>query len=222
MDNYGELIRQVIQAGEKPIWCYDGEHILLPGGYTFVFKLDIYGNNFETIYESEDSIKFILGDVSQSGEWLLGSEFRIYKTEEGKAADTDLEVVMINITTGEKKYLTDNEVSDGSPKFNPDESLIAFSRMDVNESSSRQIYNLYVMNTDGSGVRQLTDFSYNNGTIRKAWSPGGKKIAFDNVERGAYYYRDSDIFIVDIESGEIIKITETAKDGLNYRLMDWK
>lgn len=222
MDNHGNYIQPISPAGTNPVWCHDGEHILFQGGYTYVLSIDIYGNNEKVVYQSADSLKFKLYDVSQSGEWLLGSEFMVYENEEGKAADTDDEILLININTGEKKYLTENDKEEGAPKFSPDESLIAFTRIDYISAGSRQILNLYVMNADGSGVIKLTDFSYNRGTISKAWSPDGKKIAFDNAERNLSFRPKADIFILDIDTGVIINITNTAKNIIENTLMDWE
>ena len=77
--------------------------------------------------------------------------------------------------------LTDNDVEDDDPDWSPDGGRIAFSSY---RDGNREIY---VMNSDGSGVTRLTDrflwsTKWRRGTLDYAdepdWSPDGRRIAF--------------------------------------------
>jgi Tol biopolymer transport system component len=57
-----------------------------------------------------------------------------------------------------------------SPVWSPDDKQIAFS------GTRGGITDLYIVNADGSGMRQLTNDQY--GDLQPAWSPDGKKLAF--------------------------------------------
>jgi Tol biopolymer transport system component len=57
-----------------------------------------------------------------------------------------------------------------SPVWSPDDKQIAFS------GTHGGITDLYIVNADGSGMRQLTNDEY--GDLQPAWSPDGKKLAF--------------------------------------------
>jgi TolB protein len=50
---------------------------------------------------------------------------------------------------------------------------------------------IYVINADGSGLRQLTDnLAYN---VFPSWSPDGKRIAFDSDRMGNF-----DIWVMEV------------------------
>ena len=57
-----------------------------------------------------------------------------------------------------------------SPVWSPDDKQIAFS------GSRGGISDLYIVNSDGKGLRQLTNDAY--GDLQPAWSPDGRRIAF--------------------------------------------
>jgi Tol biopolymer transport system component len=63
----------------------------------------------------------------------------------------------------------------GLPDWSPDGESIAF----VKSRCCGQKSDIYVMNTDGSGVRRLTR---GNGSLWPMWSPTGKQIAFTRMQ----------------------------------------
>jgi Tol biopolymer transport system component len=88
---------------------------------------------------------------------------------------------------------------DIDPTWSPDGMRIAFAS---SRTGSRQ---LYVMDSDGSEIEQLTDL--NNMGGRSTWSPDGTKLAFYRGPEG-----DRNIFIVDVNSKEVTRLTS---DGDN-------
>ena len=83
---------------------------------------------------------------------------------------------------------------DIDPTWSPDGSRIAFAS---SRSGRRQ---LYMMDSDGSNITQLTDL--NNMGGRSSWSPDGTKIAFYRGPEG-----DRNIFIVDVNTKEVTRLT---------------
>jgi len=83
---------------------------------------------------------------------------------------------------------------DIDPTWSPDGMRISFAS---SRSGSRQ---LYVMDSDGSEVDQLTDL--NNMGGRSTWSPDGTKIAFYRGPEG-----DHNIYIVDVNTKEVTRLT---------------
>ncbi|MGE5464120.1 MAG: DPP IV N-terminal domain-containing protein [Syntrophothermus sp.] len=83
---------------------------------------------------------------------------------------------------------------DIDPTWSPDGMRIAFAS---SRSGQRQ---LYVMDSDGSDVEQLTDL--NNMGGRSTWSPDGTKIAFYRGPEG-----DHNIFVVDVATKSITRLT---------------
>jgi len=69
-----------------------------------------------------------------------------------------------------------------SPAISPDGSRIAFSG--VVGDGSLGLYAIFLVNTDGSGLTQLTPGSYSE--LDPAWSPDGNSIAFSRNNTGSY------------------------------------
>jgi TolB protein len=99
----------------------------------------------------------------------------------------------MNTNGSELKRLTNNPAYDGWPKWSPDGEKIAF------ETDREKDYGICVMNSDGSGLRNLTT----NNTYRDrwpCWSPDGKKIAFSAFkERNSDKEKISEICILDLD-----------------------
>src|SRR5205823_3799530 len=63
-----------------------------------------------------------------------------------------------------------------SPAWSPNGRQIAFASDRVNPGSGK--FEVYVMNLDGSGLRQLTNNAGPYGKAGLAWSPEGQRLAF--------------------------------------------
>ena len=89
------------------------------------------------------------------------------------AVNGNLEIFSINPDGSDARQLTFRSGDDQAPAFSPDGKKILFEGNDAN--SVRQIY---LMNADGSRLRQLTAFVYPGGAQHPAWSPDGRQIGF--------------------------------------------
>ena len=79
--------------------------------------------------------------------------------------------------TWQPQQLTSNVVGEGSPTWSPDGTKIAYTRRDTFTNSE-----VYVMNADGTGVRNLTnDPAFD---FESDWAPDGKQIAFTSDRSG--------------------------------------
>ena len=83
---------------------------------------------------------------------------------------------------------------DIDPTWSPDGMKIAFAS---SRSGSRQ---LYVMDSDGSEVQQITDL--NNMGGRSTWSPDGTKLAFYRGPEG-----DRNIYVVNADGSNVTRLT---------------
>jgi Tol biopolymer transport system component len=92
--------------------------------------------------------------------------------------------------------LTNAKVPYVRPDLSPDGLLLAF-----NSQGRRE--DLYVLGTDGSGLRQLTKDQFKNRGPR--WSPDSKKLAFFSNRSGAW-----EIWIYYMESGAMQQMTRGA------------
>ncbi len=94
------------------------------------------------------------------------------------------------------------------PMFNHNRNLVAF-------SSNGQIdYHIYLMNSDGSEVRQITNLpiaGFHNQGIGFSWSPDNGKFIYSNYDK--LYRIDKD--------GVNLTHVATAPEGRNFRACDW-
>jgi hypothetical protein len=78
-----------------------------------------------------------------------------------------------------RMHLTDSPEDDSFPAYSGDGERIVFSRSPVGEPNSGQIW---IMNADGSGERQLTFGTYDHDPVL---SPNGKRIVFTRITGSA-------------------------------------
>ena len=69
---------------------------------------------------------------------------------------------------------------------------------------------IYVVPADGGSAHQVTSGNWNHGQNGISWTPDGQKIVFSSlrVEDADYAWRESDIYAVDVDSGEIDQLTD--------------
>jgi Tol biopolymer transport system component len=94
----------------------------------------------------------------------------------------------------------------GGPFFSPDDQSIVF-RADRQQKDYLQIY---MVNSDGSSERQLTD----NGAVNWApyWHPNGSIVAYTTSIHGHAHY---EIYLLNVDSGKSIRLTHhEGFDGL--------
>ena len=97
--------------------------------------------------------------------------------------------------------LTNNPADDTNPAFSPDGTRIAFTSNRPNETGGGQF--VYVMNADGSGVRQLSQEEFSSGAN---WSHDGNMIA----------YNTDDIYVTKADgSGESILLVHNDQINRN-------
>lgn len=88
--------------------------------------------------------------------------------------------------------------------YSPDQKQIAFARAD----STRQLQ-VWVMNADGTGERQLTRFAAEDGSPQwPAWSPDGTRLAVQSgrYSRQAPTENVAHIWVIDLKSGAATRL----------------
>ena len=103
---------------------------------------------------------------------------------------------------------------DTAPAFSPDGRWVAFERVVDFDAGKGGIF---VIRTDGSGLRRLTDDTVGAGYPR--WSPDGKRILFtEHLESTTY--APGPLWVVDVAGGKPTPLTDPNDPGWSFA-GDW-
>ncbi len=111
-------------------------------------------------------------------------------------ADNNWEIGLVN--GGQETRLTTHGAMDIHPRVNRGGTKIAFA------SNRTGVYQIYTMNLDGSGLKQLTFTNADNGN--PAWSQDSRRIAFESYRDG-----QAEIYVMDADGANQTRLT--AADG---------
>ena len=112
---------------------------------------------------------------------------------------TDAEIYVIRPGGGRTHQLTHNDQNDSFPAWSPDGRSIAF------ESSSATDMDVWVMNVDGTGLRNLTSDA-GNADREPAWSPDGNAIVFS---RQSPFTGDGGLWVIGADGSNPRRLTQT-------------
>ena len=143
-----------------------------------IYSIDIQGKNLQRL--TRDIGTLYAPELSPNGE-------RIVFTNHGNG------IWIMRADGGNPHAITHRD--DIDPTWSPDGSMIAFAS---NRNGGKR--QLYVMNANGSDLRQLTDLNDMGG--RSTWSPDGTRLAFYRGPAG-----DHDIFIINIDGTGLERLT---------------
>ncbi|HSF24378.1 MAG TPA: DPP IV N-terminal domain-containing protein [Blastocatellia bacterium] len=114
------------------------------------------------------------------------------------------EVYVMNPDGSEQTRLTTNSRNDGRPNISPNGKQIVFaSNRIIPETNPSGDFEVFVMNSDGSDVRQLTFNGAEDSWPR--WSPNGKWIAFHSIVDGNF-----EIYVIRPDGTDLTRVTDYA------------
>lgn len=110
---------------------------------------------------------------------------------------------------GTLRQITDHPRKDSSPSMSPDGKKIVFT------SEREGWWKIWVMNSDGSDISQLTHAS--SAEYAPAWSPDSQKIAFVSGRRGG-----TQIFVMTKDGQNLTQLTSSGKHAMPHWAIDDK
>jgi TolB protein len=122
------------------------------------------------------------------------------------ARDGNSEIYIMNADGTNQNRITNAAASDTDPTWSPDGKKIAFIRgMD-----------LYVMNSDGTGIIGLTtSISIYHEALNPSWSPDGTKIAFscyDEDSRSDF----AELCMIDVDGSDYGRVLDSCRDNGDF------
>ena len=178
----------------SPAWTPDGRWIAYdrpladssgPGGIWLMrsdgtWRRSLFGAAFPTWHPNNEIILGAVGTSSTS----IWTRFLRYD-------------VTRSVTLGILDAVVGND--NRNPRYSPDGTKIAFS-----SKPSQGNGNIWVMNSNGSNLRQLT---IEGSTTGLSWNPDGRKIAYVSYRFTDWSYANGTIWTIDVETGENTQLT---------------
>jgi Tol biopolymer transport system component len=161
-------------ADFDPTWSPDGSQVAFRSqrdGNDEIYVLDVDGGDLRNI--TNDEAVDWGPDWSPDGRWIAFNSAR--------DGGGDLHGFLADPEGEEVRPLGD--VFFEYPTWSPDGTRMAYMHQTFNQPGGN--YEIFVMNADGTGIRQLTDSPADDGW--PAWSPDGSRIAFSSIRDDCLY-----------------------------------
>ena len=178
-------VTKSVEADDRsPSWAPDGLSIAFNGGQgdaRDIHVIDVASGSARNLTKG-DGINYDPAWSPDGRQIVFASE----RTDDQTGEYDDNFELYARRQDGEVAKLTRNDADDVDPVWSPDGAVIAFSsKRDGN-------WEIYAMNADGSGQRNLTNDPADD--EEPAWSPDGGKIVFvsDRDDRAELYVMNSD------------------------------
>ncbi|MDI3515022.1 MAG: TolB protein [Rhodocyclaceae bacterium] len=187
---------------DVPAWSADGRRIAFPGigasGKSEIWVAERDGSNLREV--SANASKRTKGQPSLSPD---GSQVAYVADMRGAIA-----IFVTDLATGESRNLTAGvEASHENPRWSPDGKQLLFSSSRDDEGRTRM--DIFVMNADGSEVRNLTRHPHED--FNAQWSGDGRRVVFNSLRTGT-----SQIFALDLMSGATLRMSENTSHDLEF------
>ena len=161
---------------DKMTYRFDGQGYL-KDGHDQIFTLSVEGGT---------PVQHTFSEMDHAApQWAVNGKtiyFSANLHENHEYDPLNSEIYRLDLPGGKVTPLTSRQGPDQSPVVSPDGGLIAFTGFD-DRYQGYQVTHLYVMNQDGSGIRELTP-TLDRDVVNAQWEANGKGLYFQYDESG--------------------------------------
>lgn len=147
----------------------DGKSLAVTdNGRSALYRVDI-ATGAATPITRESEVLTGMSSVSPDGKWVAFAG----QPNHGQGYNQNDNQIWLIDASGTARALEANPASGRTPNWSPDGRRIAF---ESTRGSPDDHLAIFIVNRDGSGLTQLTDYAFNGN--HPVWSPDGKRLAF--------------------------------------------